>query len=135
MVDRLTSEQRSKLMARIRGTNTKPELVVRKIVHSLGYRYRLYRSDLPGKPDLVFPKYKKIIFVHGCFWHKHSCKKVPDSEFWQNKLDANRKRDKEVENKLKRLGWDVLKIWECETKKPEKMRNKIMRYLEKPQSS
>jgi len=120
-MDTLTPEQRSERMSRVRGKDTGPELVVRKLVHALGYRYRLHRSDLPGKPDLVFPRHRKVIFVHGCFWHRHpdpSCKlaRLPKSklDFWLPKLDGNRKRDLVNQKALEEQGWAWLVIWECQ---------------------
>ena len=105
-------------MARVAGKNTNPELMVRKAAHSLGYRYRLHRRDLPGSPDLVFPGKKKVIFVHGCFWHRHkACRKATTPrtrrDFWQAKFDANVARDARNVRKLKALGWGVLVLWEC----------------------
>jgi DNA mismatch endonuclease (patch repair protein) len=108
-------------MARVRGKNTTPELVVRQTVHALGYRFRLHRKDLPGTPDLVFPRRKAVVFVHGCFWHRHpGCRKasIPSShtEFWADKFDRNVARDERNIDDLERAGWRVLTIWECETK-------------------
>ncbi len=107
------------MMSGIRGKDTKPELLVRKALHALGFRYRLHVKDLPGKPDLVFPKLRAVVFVNGCFWHRHlECKfaAVPksNSEFWEQKLEANRKRDLLHGQQLRTLGWRVLTIWECE---------------------
>ncbi|WP_167089332.1 very short patch repair endonuclease [Parvibaculum indicum] len=117
-----TTPERSAQMARVRSKNTKPELVVRKLAHSLGYRYRLNRRDLPGTPDLVFPRLKKIIFVHGCFWHQHkdaNCwrSRIPKTrqDFWIPKLQGNVARDTRSQDELRRMGWDVLVVWECET--------------------
>jgi len=123
MTDVHTPERRSFNMSRIRGRNTKPEMVVRSMVHSMGYRYRLHRSDLPGKPDLVFPRHRKIIFVHGCFWHMHDCpygRVVPKTrtEFWQNKRLGNVERDRKNLAALEQDGWLVLTIWECWTRTP-----------------
>jgi len=108
-------------MSRVRSRDTKPELLVRKLVHGLGYRYRLHRKDLPGKPDLVFGPRRKVILVHGCFWHGHddpNCKlaRAPKSrvEFWGPKLARNRERDREVERRLNESGWEALTLWECE---------------------
>jgi len=108
-------------MSRIKNRDTKPELIVRKQLHSMGYRFRLHKKNLPGNPDIVLPKYKTIIFVHGCFWHRHkSCQYAynPKSrvDFWQNKFFQNVKRDRKVLNELLTLGWRVMVIWECETK-------------------
>src|SRR6478672_12017776 len=113
--------QRSTNMAAIKGKNTRPERVVRSIVHRLGYRYRLHKKDLPGKPDLVFARHKKTILIHGCFWHMHQCRYgrvVPatNSEFWQTKRSGNVARDRKNELALRELGWDVLVVWECWTR-------------------
>lgn len=121
MADVHSAAQRSYNMSRIRGKDTKPELIVRSLVHQMGFRFRLHRKDLPGKPDLVLPKYQKVIFVHGCFWHLHRCrygKVTPktNSEFWQNKRQGNVDRDRRQRLKLKKSGWSVLTVWECWTK-------------------
>jgi len=113
------SEKRSRNMSAIKSKNTKPEIAVRKLLHSMGYRFRLHRKDLPGSPDIVLPKYKTVIFVHGCFWHRHeNCKYASNpktrKEFWENKFKANVKRDKNNFKELKNLNWKVLVIWECE---------------------
>lgn len=120
--DIFTSEQRSKVMSKIKSKNTKPELMVRSVCHRLGLRFRLHRSDLPGKPDLVFPKYNLCLFVHGCFWHQHpGCKYAyrPKSrpEFWIPKLQKNVIRDADARAELEAIGWKVAVIWECRTKK------------------
>ena len=121
MTDTLTRKQRSERMALIRGKNTRPELIVRRLVHGMGFRYRLHLRSLPGRPDLVFRPLRKAIFVHGCFWHRHedpSCKlaRLPKSrlEFWKDKLESNRKRDLKALKDLRGLGWDVLEVWECQ---------------------
>jgi DNA mismatch endonuclease (patch repair protein) len=111
-------------MARIKGKNTKPELIVRRVLHALGYRFRLHRGDLPGRPDIVLPKYRTAIFVHGCFWHRHSeCSKASmpktRTEFWQDKFAMNVARDQRNVEALKAAGWHVLIVWECETKRVE----------------
>jgi DNA mismatch endonuclease (patch repair protein) len=121
MVDVLTPEQRRFNMSRIRNRNTKPEMIVRSVAHKMGFRYRLHRKDLSGKPDLVFPRRRKIIFIHGCYFHMHDCKYgnvIPktNSEFWQNKRRGNVERDMKNINALQKNGWDVLVIWECMTK-------------------
>lgn len=113
-------------MARIGQKNTAPEIAVRKLLHRLGYRFRLHRTDLPGKPDIVLPRHKKIIMVHGCFWHRHSnCRfaYTPKSriEFWEAKFDLNVARDKRVSQALERLGWKVLVVWECETRSEDEL--------------
>ena len=122
-------------MSRVRGKDTKPEMVVRRLVHSLGYRYRLHRSDIAGKPDLVFSIRRKVIFVHGCFWHRHEgCpnNRTPKSrlDFWVPKLESNRVRDQENQAKLKESGWDYLVIWECELKNRERLAERIHQFLE-----
>ena len=121
MADVHTAEQRSLNMARIRGRDTKPEMRVRRILHAAGLRYRLHGKDLPGKPDLVFPRAKTVLFVHGCFWHMHRCrfgKPVPatNQEFWAQKRRGNAERDKRNKAALKAAGWRVLEIWECQTR-------------------
>ena len=118
-IDPLTPEQRRRTMANVKGKDTKPEIAVRSLLHRLGYRFRLHRSDLPGKPDIVLPKYKSVVFVHGCFWHGHDCKagrKRPktNSVYWDKKLTRNRKRDHRNQQALQALGWCVIIVWECE---------------------
>ena len=134
MIDRLSPEARSAHMRRIRKVDTKPELAVRRIAHRLGYRFRLHRRDLPGTPDLVFPGLKKVIFVHGCFWHQHNCHlgtKQPSTNtaYWLPKLARNVERDKEARKQLEDAGWDVLVIWECQTKIPEHIAPLIKDFL------
>lgn len=119
MTDFLSPKERSERMARIRGSNTRPEIALRKVLHSLGLRYRLNGSGLPGKPDLVFPRYKAVVFVHGCFWHRHiNCNiaTTPKSntEFWVEKFEKNVARDERVTKLLKAAGWRVFVVWECE---------------------
>jgi len=134
-MDVLTKAQRSANMAAIKGKNTKPERVVRSLVHRLGYRYRLHRKDLPGKPDLVFPHHKKVILVNGCFWHMHDCqygRVVPatNSEFWERKRCGNVERDHKHEVALRDLGWDVLVLWECWTRDPVSITQRVKEFLE-----
>ena len=124
------SEQRSRNMSAIKSKNTKPEIAVRKLLHSMGYRFRLHRKDLPGSPDIVLPKYKTVIFVHGCFWHRHqNCKYASNPktrrEFWEKKFKENIERDKKTQEKLKNLGWKTKIVWECEIKKQDKLIKKI----------
>jgi len=135
-VDTLSTSERSERMARIHGRDTKPEMVVRRLLHGMGYRYRLHRGDLPGKPDIVFGKRKKAIFIHGCFWHRHddpTCRlaRLPKSrlEFWGPKLAANAERDKLKQDALKRLGWNVLVVWECELRQSEQLENKLRQFV------
>lgn len=129
-------EKRSQIMSRIRGYDTEPELTVRSIVHRMGYRFRLHRKDLPGNPDIVLPRHRKVIFIHGCFWHGHkgcarSKRPGTNVSFWQNKLDKNIKRDKRQQRELRNLGWKYLIIWQCELNKPNRMQNKVKRFLNK----
>jgi DNA mismatch endonuclease (patch repair protein) len=117
MADIVSPDIRSRMMAGIRGKNTKPELIVRRALHAHGFRYRLHARELPGKPDLVFPKFRAVIFVHGCFWHGHECHlfRWPGSsvEFWKKKLSANIERDLKVRQQLTENGWRICEIWEC----------------------
>lgn len=122
-------------MRRVRQIDTGPELVVRKLVHSAGYRYRLHRKDLPGKPDIVFPSRRKIVFVHGCFWHGHEhCKRarLPKTrlEYWSKKIQRNKERDEQVVLQLEQLGWIVQVIWECETKNLQSLRSRLINFLD-----
>ncbi len=124
------SVERSRNMSAIKSKNTKPEIAVRKLLHSMGYRFRLHRKDLPGSPDIVLPKYKTVIFVHGCFWHRHeNCKYASNpktrKEFWENKFKGNVKRDLEIQKNIKNIEWRSLVIWECETKNMENLRVRI----------
>ncbi len=134
-MDRLTKNQRSFCMSQNRGKDTKPEIIVRKLIYSLGYRYRLHRRDLPGCPDIVFGPRKKVIFVNGCYWHRHSCKKgrsIPETrkKFWQTKLQGNKERDLQNRRKLTKLGWKTLTVWECQIKDFEKVTARIINFLE-----
>lgn len=124
-MDVFSPEKRSQVMSRIRSKDTKPEKIIRSILHKQGFRFRINRKDLPGKPDIVLPKYKTVIFVHGCFWHRHEgCKYAytPKSniDFWNKKFSSTLQRDKNIQNKLRKSGWKVLTIWECEIKEIEK---------------
>ena len=136
MIDTLTPRERSERMSRVRGKDTKPELTVRRLVHGMGYRYRLHRRDLPGIPDLVFQRRKKVLFIHGCYWHRHpdpQCKlaRLPKSrlDFWKPKLEANRQRDLSNTHELSRLGWKILVVWECEIGDKEQLENKLRLFL------
>jgi DNA mismatch endonuclease (patch repair protein) len=130
MVDVLTPEQRSFNMSRIRGRDTKPELLLRSGLHARGFRFRLHRRDLPGRPDLVLPRYQTAVFVHGCFWHKHGCalSKMPATraEFWQRKIEATVTRDRLAVADLLAAGWRVLIIWECALRGPTCLERQAM---------
>jgi len=133
-MDRLTTEQRSRVMSRVRGKDTTPELIVRRIAHALGLRFRLQRRDLPGTPDLVFPRWRTAVFVHGCFWHRHpGCRRasIPQTriEFWRSKLARNVERDRAASAALKKAGWRVAVVWECETINPDTVRNHLLKAL------
>jgi DNA mismatch endonuclease (patch repair protein) len=136
MPDTLKPRERSERMSRVRSANTKPEMFVRRLVHGMGYRYRLHQRDLPGTPDLVFPSRRKVVFVHGCFWHRHpdpECPlaRLPKSrlDFWLPKLEGNRKRDERNQAKLRSMGWDLMVIWECQLKHKNTLRQRIGRFL------
>ena len=134
MVDHLTPDERSRNMAAIRSKNTKPELIVRSILHKEGYRFRLHRKGLPGSPDIILKKYQTIIFVHGCFWHRHKgCKDCTTpktrTDYWVDKFRKNVDRDKKNEEQLKTLGWKVLVIWQCEIKNKDKLLAKLRNKL------
>lgn len=124
-VDPLTPEQRKLNMSKIRAKDTKPELMIRRALHSMGLRYRLHSAELPGRPDLVFPRYRAVIFVHGCFWHGHDCPmfRLPATrtEFWLKKIEQNRARDLATFGALQRDGWRVLTIWECAVRGPARL--------------
>ena len=133
MIDRVSSEVRSRNMARIRPKDSQPEMRVRRLVFSLGYRYRLHRRDLPGTPDIVFPELRKVIFVHGCFWHQHDCPRgsrpASNTDFWNAKLSRNVERDRENISALTAGGWSILVIWECETKSLDLLALRIEDFL------
>jgi len=134
MADIFSTEKRSIIMSRIHGYDTTPELIVRSIVHRMGYRFRVHQDKLPGNPDIVLHKLKKVIFIHGCFWHGHkNCprSKRPTSNipFWTNKLDNNLQRDKKKLRELKSLGWKYLIIWQCQIKNNEHLKIKIRRFF------
>ena len=139
MADNLSPELRSLTMSRVRGKNTRLEMRVRRLVHRAGFRYRLHRRDLPGTPDMTFPSLSKVIFVHGCFWHQHDCgsrtRPNTNKDFWDRKLDHNIQKDKKNISILKKLGWAVLVVWECETRDAEALEYRIKSFLEpsKPQ--
>lgn len=136
MTDNRTPESRSALMSRIGGKNTAPELFVRRLLHSLGYRFRLHRRDLPGTPDIVFPSRSKVIFVNGCFWHAHGCRigRPPKSrpEFWLPKLAKNRAKDARNRRDLRALGWATLTVWQCQTRAAERLKSVLVSFLGRP---
>lgn len=133
-MDSMTPEQRSRLMSRIRAKDTKPELAVRSLIHRMGYRFRLHDRKLPGTPDIVFASRRKVILVHGCFWHGHACQKgrrpQTRADYWNEKIDNNRKRDRRCRSQLKRLGWSSLVVWECEIRRTEALIEKLSNFLE-----
>jgi DNA mismatch endonuclease (patch repair protein) len=135
--ERISTEARSRIMRSIRGRDTGPERAVRSIVHSLGFRFRLHRKDLPGTPDLVLPRHRTVILVHGCFWHAHRCRAGrveprSNAAFWRAKRLANRTRDARVRAALRARGWTVIEIWECQLKDPEAVARKICAALREP---
>lgn len=123
-------------MARIHGKDTGPERAVRSVLHKMGFRFRLHRKDLPGCPDIVLPRHKSVIFVHGCFWHGHSCKRgarpTSNVAFWERKIGGNYERDKNAYKKLKSLGWSVLVVWQCQIQ--ERLQDRLFRFLQARQS-
>jgi len=134
MADVLTPEQRRRCMKAIRGSHTKPELVVHSLAHRMGSRFRLHRRDLPGRPDLVFPSRKKVVFVHGCFWHQHpgcrfATRPATRRDFWDAKLEANRRRDRRNQRKLRELGWGVMVVWECQTRDLGRLERRLRAFL------
>ena len=133
-MDTLSPKERSARMALVRSRDTKPEMLVRRMVHSMGFRYRLHVRGLSGTPDLVFPRLRKVIFVHGCFWHRHiGCAlcRLPKSrlEFWKPKLEQNRLRDQKHQRALRRAGWRLLVVWECEITKIANLKRKLTKFL------
>ena len=135
MADRITPEARSRNMARVKSRDTKPERIIRRLLHGMGYRFRLHRKDLPGRPDIVLPKHHKIIFAHGCFWHGHpgcrrSVRPSTNQEFWNKKIDANIARDAYNATELERAGWEVLTVWECQTRSEENLRAMLAEFID-----
>lgn len=134
-MDKVTPEKRSLIMAAVRSKNTSTELTVRRLIHGMGYRFRLHNKSLPGSPDLVFPSRRKVIFVHGCFWHRHArCRysTTPKTRvaFWMEKFEKNVARDRRIRRELKKLGWDILQIWQCELSDLERVAKRIGAFLE-----
>ena len=136
MTDHLTPKARSRNMAAIKGKDTSPEIVVRQLAHALGYRFRLHRADLPGRPDLVFPSRKSVVMVHGCFWHQHSIKSCSarppktNQAYWVPKLKRNLERDISNRRKLRQMGWRVLVVWECQTHELSELSQRLMTFLD-----
>jgi DNA mismatch endonuclease (patch repair protein) len=133
--DPLSAEQRERTMRSVHSKDTETEMRVRRLVHRMGYRYRLHRADLPGKPDLVFPARRKIIFINGCFWHGHDCKsgrKRPKTnvEYWSRKLERNKGRDQANYEALCKAGWEVLIVWECELANPDCLAQRVRSFLD-----
>ena len=133
-MDRLTPEQRHRCMSRIRSKDTKPERVVRQMLHAMGFRFRLHVARLPGKPDIVLPRHKKAILVHGCFWHAHGCRvggKAPATHepFWETKFARNTARDRRSIQQLWQIGWQVLVVWECEALDPERLYETLAAFM------
>ena len=137
-MDIISPKRRSEIMSHIKSKNMTPEMKVRRLAHSLGFRFRLHQKNLPGTPDLVFSRLNKIIFVHGCFWHQHGAvnckiKRLPKSrqEYWIPKLERNKARDKKAISSLRKAGWEVLVIWECQTLNIKQLEKKLIRFLNK----
>ena len=137
MTDTISKSERSRIMAAVKGEDTGPEMIVRRMVHAMGFRYRLHVRALPGKPDMVFPRLQKVILIHGCFWHLHDCPRcrIPSSHrrYWVAKLSGNAERDKLVRRALRRAGWQTLVVWECQTMptRLRRLKKRITRFLEK----
>jgi len=134
MTDVFTRDVRSRIMASVRSRDTAPEMLVRRMVHRLGFRFRLHRRDLPGTPDIVFPRLHKIIFVHGCFWHMHArCTRAElpatNRSFWRTKISRNAERDRKDQRQLRKLGWQVLVVWQCDTKEITLLERQVRKFL------
>lgn len=136
MADRVSPEERSAIMRRVRRKDTQPELAIRRLLHRMGYRFRLHAKELPGSPDVVFRPRRAVIFVHGCFWHGHHCRWArpvqSNGEYWAAKIDRNRRRDAAVEAALEAAGWRALVAWECELKDPETLSERLRQFLGEP---
>ena len=136
-----TSPERSAVMRAVKGKDTRPELQVRRLIHSLGYRFRLHRSDLPGTPDIVLPKLQSVIFVHGCFWHGHNCPRgsrrpKSNAQYWQEKIAGNSERDQINQRRLRALGWRLIVVWECELHTKERAtQRRLTKFLERAERS
>lgn len=135
MADVFSKRKRSQIMAAIRGKHTRPEMIVRRAAHALGFRYRLHVRSLPGTPDLVFPAKRKIIEVRGCFWHAHRCQKnrpmpATNRAYWRRKIEANKARDARTSRALRRRGWQVLVVWECQTRDAAALKSRLRAFLD-----
>jgi len=132
-MDRFSAAKRSEIMARVKQKDTKPEMIVRRLLHKMGFRFRLHRKNLPGKPDITLPKFKAVVFVHGCYWHGHNCQKGRPSEtrkeFWAKKIFGNRKRDQANITALQKIGYRVLVVWECETRNKDTLAQRMTNFL------
>lgn len=132
-MDTITPEARSALMSRIRSKNTKPEVTVRSILHAMGYRFRLHKKDLPGRPDIVLPRHKKIVLVQGCFWHGHNCKLASkpksNSDYWSKKISGNKERDNVNSAALRNCGWEILELWECEIRRNDNLEERLRKFM------
>lgn len=132
-MDTVSRAERSKQMSLVRSKNTKPEMLVRRLVHRMGFRYRLHQADLPGRPDLVFRSQRRLIFIHGCFWHGHKCRlgRMPKSrlEYWTAKITGNKERDARTLRRLRRMRWQVLVLWECQLHNPDTVTRRIQSFL------
>lgn len=132
-MDTIDPARRSQLMSRIRSKDTKPEIAVRQILHRLGYRFRLHRKDLPGRPDIVLPRHRKIVLVHGCFWHGHTCrlasKPKSNESYWTGKIAKNKERDGRNLAALEEAGWTVLELWECDVRKSEGLEDRLAAFM------
>jgi len=134
MPDKFTAQERSRIMSRVKNRDTAPEKLVRQLLHKMGYRFRLQRKDLPGKPDIVLPKHKKVIFVHGCFWHGHAgcsrgARPTSNSDFWNQKIEKNINRDKNVQAQLRELGWQPFVVWQCQTRNLAELQQHLQAFL------
>lgn len=133
MADCFSPQKRSDVMRQIKSTDTAPELLLRKMLHAHGFRFRLHKTDLPGKPDIVLPKYQTVIFVHGCFWHSHACQKGrrpgTNTEYWNPKLERNKNRDEQNLQKCRELGWSPVVVWACEMRQPENVIRRLTNLL------
>lgn len=134
VADHLSKRARSEVMSRVRNKDTGPELAVRRLLHRAGYRFRLHASDLPGSPDLVLPRFETVVFVHGCFWHGHDCSRgarpTSNTDFWNEKIAVNQKRDREVRHALEEEGWSIVTVWECELREPTALLARLTDFLD-----